>query len=233
MDISVIKRNMTGRTLLRAALAILIVGAGIYAFEQWGDQYISRLSSYVAEQGRAGILIFIAINAFATMVFVPQSVFSVMAGVLFGWKFGTAWASLAMTMGAIGAFLIARYGVKDWLRERFRDNRVYRKMQALSLAHPLHVISLSRLIPVIPFPLASYLLGVTEVRSLPYALLTWLCMLPETLFLASGGHLLNAGLSGRTSIEAAVVLGVAGLVLGVVAHRMKKKFLADEGEGEG
>lgn len=213
------------RICLKGLGVLLAAAVLIYSFEHWGDAWLSRLSAFVAEQGRGGIVIFIAVNALATMFLVPQSVFSIMAGVLFGWKYGTAWASAAMTLGAVGSFFIARYGVRDWLRERFRENAVFKKMQRLSRTHPVHVISLSRLIPVIPFPVASYLLGITEVRSLPYALLTWLCMLPETLFLASGGHLLHSGISGKTSIEAGVVLGVAGVALGVVIHRMKKKFL--------
>lgn len=192
---------------------------------------MSRLSAFVSEQGSLGLIVFMVVNAVATMFLVPQSLFSVAAGVLFGWKMGTVWTSVAMTGGAIGSFLIARYGVRDWLRIRFKDQVVFKKMQRLSRTHPLHVISLSRLIPVIPFPVASYLLGVTQVRSLPYALLTWLCMLPETLFLASGGHLLHSGIAhGRASWEAAAVLGVAGVTLAVVVHRMKKKFLESDDE---
>jgi uncharacterized membrane protein YdjX (TVP38/TMEM64 family) len=102
-------------------------------------------------------------------------------------------------------------------------------MQRLSLTHPFHVISLSRLIPVIPFPVASYMLGVTQVRSVPYALLTWLCMLPETLFLASGGHLLHAGIvHGRAAWEVVAVLLLAGVLLVVVTHKMRKNFFEGE-----
>jgi uncharacterized membrane protein YdjX (TVP38/TMEM64 family) len=133
-----------------------------------------------------------------------------------------------MTLGATGAFLAARYGVRDYIRARFEHHVIFMRMRRLSISHPLHVIAVSRLIPVLPFPLASYLLGVTEVRSLPYVLLTWLCMLPETLFLASGGHLLHSGITGRASMEAAVVLGVAGCALAVAVHRMKRKIVEDE-----
>lgn len=214
----------------RILLILVALGCCIFAFEHWGDQYMTRLSDYVADHGRTGIIIFVAVNALATMFLIPQAIFTVAAGALFGWKFGSAWASLAMTIGAVGSFFVARYGVRDWLRVKFHENEVFQKMLRLSKSHPLHVISLSRIIPIIPFPVASYLLGVTEVRSLPYALLTWMCMLPETLFLASGGHLLSSGISGdKGTIEAGVVLGVAGVILAVVIHRMKKKFL-EEGE---
>lgn len=230
MDTSKQLRGISWKNGLRLILILAVLGACIYAFEHWGQGGMSRLSEYVAAQGRAGIFIFIVANALATMFLLPQSFFTVAAGVLFGWKFGTVWASLGMTLGAIGSFFLARYGVREWLKHRFRENMIFKKMQSLSKTHPLHVISLSRIIPVIPFPLASYFLGVTEVRSLPYAVLTLICMLPETLFLASGGHLLHSGITqGRGSIEAGVMLGLAAILIGVAVHRVKKKFLESKG----
>lgn len=219
------KRQLPWKTILRGAAVMAALGGLSYVLEHWGDRYMSRLSSFVAAQGSLGPLVFIAVNALLTMLLIPQVLFTVAAGALFGWKLGTAYASLAMTLGAVGAFLVARYGVRERLQKKYADNLIYKKMQRLSRSHPLHVISLSRIIPVLPFPVTSYLLGITEVRSLPYALLTWLSMLPETVFLASGGHLLHSGITGRASMEAAVALGVAGVAVGVVVHRMKKKLL--------
>ncbi|QGY40926.1 hypothetical protein GM415_12560 [Pseudodesulfovibrio cashew] len=218
------------RRSARILLLFAVAGLLIYVFEHWGDRYMTRLTAYVASQGRLGVVIYIAANALGTMLLVPQGFFTVPAGMLFGWKLGALWASIGMTLGAVGAFFLARYGVRDHIHRMYKGNRVFVRLQQLSRLHPLHVISLSRIIPVIPFPVASYLLGVTEVRSLPYALLTWLAMLPETVFLASGGHLLHTGLSGKTSLEAGVALAVGGLALAVVVHRMKRKFL-NGGEG--
>lgn len=220
------KHGVAVRTILKGVVILALVGGISFGFEHFGGRYMTELTDYVAAQGRLGPVIFMIVNAIAIMFLLPQSLFSVAAGVLFGWKFGTLYASIAMTSGAVGSFFIARYGVRDWLRERFKDHVVYRKMQSLSLTHPLHVISLSRLIPVIPFPLASYLLGITHVKSVPYGLLTWLCMLPETLFLASGGHLLHSGIvHGKTQWEVAAIVCAAAAVLAIAAHRMKKKFL--------
>ncbi|MDD3312181.1 VTT domain-containing protein [Pseudodesulfovibrio sp.] len=225
------KRSVSRTMILKFALAFGLLGALSFAMEHWGEGYMTRLTAWVAAQGGLGPVLFIALNALMTMLLVPQVLFTVAAGALFGWKFGAAYASVGMTIGAVGAFLLARYGVRDRLRARYRDNSIYRRMQKLSRSHPLHLISLSRVIPVLPFPVTSYLLGITEVRSLPYAFLSWVCMLPETLFLASGGHLLNAGVTGRTSAEAAVVLVAAGAAVAVVVHRIKKKLL-EEGEGD-
>lgn len=214
------------KMMIKAGVLLVALGLLSFCFEHLGDKYMSWLSVFVTDQGALGPVVFMVVNGVATMLLVPQVLFSVLAGALFGWKLGTVYASIAMTCGAICSFFIARYGVRDWLRERYRDHVIFRKMQQLSLIHPLHVISLSRIIPVLPFPVTSYLLGLTQVRSLPYAFLTWACMLPETVFLASGGHLLHSGIvHGKAPWEVVGVLVVAGGVLAVVVHRMKKRFL--------
>jgi uncharacterized membrane protein YdjX (TVP38/TMEM64 family) len=222
------QRGAAWRTILKAVAVLAVVAGASYVMEHWGGGYMTRVSAFVAEQGRMAGGVFICLNILATMLMVPQVLFTVAAGALFGWKIGALVASAGMTLGATGAFLAARYGVRDYIRARFEHHVIFMRMRRLSISHPLHVIAVSRLIPVLPFPLASYLLGVTEVRSLPYVLLTWLCMLPETLFLASGGHLLHSGITGRASMEAAVVLGLAGCALAVAVHRMKRKIVEDE-----
>ncbi|WP_319585118.1 TVP38/TMEM64 family protein [uncultured Pseudodesulfovibrio sp.] len=214
--------------IIRFAVVLGLLGLLSLALEHWGERYMSRLTAFVAAQGRLAPLVFIVVNALMTLFLVPQVLFTVAAGALFGWKFGAVYASAGMTLGATMAFLLARYGVRERLRTRFEDHPAYRRMLSLSRVHPLHLVSLSRIIPVLPFPVTSYLLGITEVRCLPYVLLSWLAMLPETLFLASGGHLLSSGVRGHVSEGAAVALGVAGVAVAVAVHRVKKKFLADE-----
>lgn len=224
------KNTVPWTMLLKFGAAFGLLALFSLALEHWGDRYMSRLSDFVAAQGGRGPVLFIGLNALLTMLLVPQVLFTVAAGALFGWKLGTVYASIGMTIGAVGAFFLARHGVRDRLRARFADHPVYRRMLGLSRVYPLHLISLSRVIPVLPFPVTSYLLGITEVRSLPYALLSWACMLPETVFLASGGHLLISGLHGRASVEAAVALGVAGLAVALVVHRMKGKLMGEDEE---
>jgi uncharacterized membrane protein YdjX (TVP38/TMEM64 family) len=233
------KSPLSWPLIIKFAVVLGLLGLLSLALEHWGERYMSRVTEFVADQGELAPLVFIAVNALLTMFLVPQVLFTVAAGALFGWKFGAVYASAGMTVGATMAFLLARYGVRERLRARFADHAVYRRMLSLSRVHPLHLISLSRIIPVLPFPVTSYLLGITEVRCLPYALLSWLAMLPETFFLASGGHLLSSGVRGHVSVGAAVALGVAGVAVAYTVHRMKKTFLkdeADEGtecEGEG
>ncbi|MGE4421221.1 MAG: TVP38/TMEM64 family protein [Pseudodesulfovibrio sp.] len=225
------KTSLPWPMIIKFAVVLGLLGLLSLAMEHWGERYMSRVTDFVADQGSLAPLVFIAVNALMTMLLVPQVLFTVAAGALFGWKLGAAYASAGMTIGATMAFLLARYGVRERLRARFAHHPVYRRMLSLSRVHPLHLISLSRIIPVLPFPVTSYLLGITEVRSLPYALLTWASMLPETVFLASGGHLLSSGVRGHVPVGAVIALGVAGVAVAIVVHRIKKKFLEGEVNG--
>ncbi|MEZ7195992.1 TVP38/TMEM64 family protein [Pseudodesulfovibrio karagichevae] len=228
------KSPLSWPMIIRLAVVLGLLGLLSLAMEHWGERYMSRVTDFVADQGNLAPLVFIAVNALMSMFLVPQVLFTVAAGALFGWKLGAAYASAGMTIGATMAFLLARYGVRERLRARFAHHPVYRRMVSLSRVHPLHLISLSRIIPVLPFPVTSYLLGITEVRSLPYALLTWASMLPETVFLASGGHLLSSGVRGHVPVGAVIALAVAGVAVAIVVHRIRKRFLEgedDEGGG--
>ncbi|ADU62946.1 MAG: VTT domain-containing protein [Proteobacteria bacterium] len=216
------------RTILKVGAVLAVLGAVSWAMEHWGGGGMTLLSAFVAAQGSLAGAVFVTINAVAVMLLVPQSLFTVAAGAMFGWKLGGLLASIGMTIGALGAFLAARHGLRRVIVRRYGEHPVFRAMQRLSVSHPLRVLALSRLIPVMPFPATSYLLGIVSVRPLPFVFLTWLCMLPETLLLASGGHLLHSGITGRASVEAAVALLAAGVVLAVVVHRMKRRIVEAE-----
>lgn len=224
------QRGGAWRTIVKGGAVLAVLGAISWSMEHWGGGGMTRLFAFVAAQGSLAGAVFVVINAVAVMLLVPQSLFTVAAGAMFGWKLGGFLASIGMTIGASGAFLAARHGLRHVIVRRYGEHPVFRTMQRLSVSHPLRVMALSRLIPVMPFPATSYLLGLVPVRPLPFVLLTWLCMLPETLLLASGGHLLHSGITGRASVEAAVALLAAGVVLAVVVHRVKHRIV---GAGNG
>lgn len=121
------KLVVTWKTMARLAALLGVAGVAFWGVEHWGTGALSRLSAYVASLGWTGVLVFVAANAAAVMLFIPQVPFTVMAGALFGWKLGTVWASLAMTLGALCAFLLARYGVRERLEVRFSRNRIFQK----------------------------------------------------------------------------------------------------------
>ena len=224
------KRTATQRKgfveVIKAAAVVGCLVAVSYGMGSWGQVFIDGFSVRVADMGVWGPVAFMAVNALLIVLFMPQAVFSVAAGALFGWTLGVLWASLGMTIGATGAFFLARYGVRERLSSRFADNAAFMRIQKLSGVYPKSVVALSRLNPAMPFSLTSYALGVSRVRTASFTMLTWLCMLPETMILASGGRLLQVGIGGAGgAMEAFAVLCAAGIWLAVVAYWVKKRLV--------
>src|SRR6266481_9904150 len=68
--------------------------------------------------GALAPLAFIAIYIAACVLFLPGSILTIGAGVIFGVVRGTIYVSIAATLGATAAFLVGRYLARDWVSAR-------------------------------------------------------------------------------------------------------------------
>ena len=106
------------KALPRLLLALALT-AGIVlpiAYREHLDS--AALTAWVASAGAAGPLVFMAIYALATIVFLPGSLLTLAGGALFGPAWGTLYNLTAATLGAALAFLIARHLAADWVQTR-------------------------------------------------------------------------------------------------------------------
>lgn len=95
----------------------------------------------------------------------------------------------------------------------------------LSRRHPVKVLALSRIVPVVPYSVANYLWSVTRVKFIPYLVMSVLCLIPETVFLTAGGHILSAGVTrGTFNWELFAVLGVAAAVIFFLVRAVRKSL---------
>lgn len=212
------------RNRLIAFIVILFVVAVCLVLEKAAGGQVGRVVQWVQSLGPLGPAAFVGINALGIVIFLPQGVFSLAAGILFGWYWGTLYSLAGMTLGAFCAFLLARYAFRSRLNRHFGSEPMVIRMQDLSRSRPWHVLAVSRLVPVFHFALASYLLGLTEVRLLPFLVMSALCLVPETLLLASGGHLVISGLMHGLVHPVAVGALVAGVgALGVLLVVLGRK----------
>jgi uncharacterized membrane protein YdjX (TVP38/TMEM64 family)/rhodanese-related sulfurtransferase len=148
----------------------------------------------------------VVLFALATVLFVPGLLFGLAGGVLFGPVWGTLVSLAGATLGATAAFLIARYVSADWIRSR-AGGRLARLVSGVE-AEGWRFVALTRLVPLVPFNLLNYALGLTRIRLLPYVLTSLVCMIPGTLAYTWLGHAGREALSGN---DAAVRYGLGGL----------------------
>lgn len=197
------------------------------------ERTMQALDTWLNGLGGWGPVAFGMMYAVATVLFMPGSVLTIVAGALFGLWLGMLLASLAATTGAGLAFLIARYLARDqvarWARERPTFDAIDRAMGEGSWK----IVALLRLSPVIPFNLQNYLYGLTPIGFWPYLLTSWLAMLPGTLMYVYLGHIAGmavAGARGRTPAEW-VALGVgfvATIAVTVYITRLAKQKLQEQ-----
>ena len=108
---------------------------------------------------------------------------------------------LAATLGAISAFLVARYFARDG-RAAGRGRCALRRDRPRGRAQGRRIVFLLRLSPVFPFNLLNYALGLTRVRLWDYAVAS-LGMLPGTLLYVYSGKVVGevAALAGGGEVQ--------------------------------
>ncbi|MGH7415193.1 MAG: TVP38/TMEM64 family protein [Candidatus Rokuibacteriota bacterium] len=157
--------------------------------------------------GAWGPAVFIVLYVLATVLFLPGSVLTLGAGVVFGVIKGSVIVSISATLGATAAFLVGRYLARGWVARRIEGNARFKAIDAAVAREGWKIVGLTRLSPVFPFNLLNYAFGVTRVSLRDYLLASWIGMMPGTVMYVYLGSLagdlaaLGAGRRARTPAE--------------------------------
>jgi uncharacterized membrane protein YdjX (TVP38/TMEM64 family) len=176
-----------------AGLVALIVATRVLPVQAWLASFQDR----VRGRGVAGAVAYGAVYVVSALLFVPGSVLTIGAGLIFGLAWGTVLVSVASTTAAALAFLIARYVARARVGRLADRNEKFGAIDRAVAEQGWKVVALLRLSPLIPFSLSNYLYGLTPVRFAPYVLTSWIAMLPATFLYVYLGAAGNAAVSGR------------------------------------
>lgn len=217
------RRGWLKPVLLVAVLAAILVVAKVIGL---GDGLV-ELRAWILGLGPLGAVVFVLIYGIATTVALPASVLTVAAGAMFGSVLGVALVSVGATLGAAGAFALARWLARDSVSRWLAGNEKFRKLDALTERHGAIIVALTRLVPIFPFNLLNYGFGLTRVRFWTYLFWSWLCMLPGTVLYVVGADAFTRGLSEGRVPWALVGALVAALVILVLLVRYARRILAE------
>jgi len=158
---------------------------------------------------------FVVLYAVTTVALVPGGIFDLVGGAVFGPVFGSALDLLGGTLGASLAFLVARYIARDWAQAK-AGPRLQNVMRSVD-EEGWRFVAFVRLVPVIPYNIANYLLGVTRIPFPHYVLATLVFMTPSTVAYTWLGHASRQALAGDTeNIKYGLIaLGIVALVVGL------------------
>jgi uncharacterized membrane protein YdjX (TVP38/TMEM64 family)/rhodanese-related sulfurtransferase len=212
------------RTALRWVLGLVLLAAVGVALTQRGRFDVAALQAWVEAAGWAGPLLFMALYAVATVLFLPGAVITLAGGALFGPLWGTLWNLTGATVGAALAFLIARYLGADWVTRRAGP-----RMQRLNdgvAAEGWRFVAFVRLVPLFPFNLLNYALGLTRISFVTYLLATWVFMLPGAFAYTWLGHAGREALSGGDGLVRNVTIALSLLAAVALLPRLVRKLRA-------
>ncbi|MEO5377307.1 MAG: VTT domain-containing protein [Magnetococcus sp. DMHC-6] len=170
----------------RLFLVVLLVGGmvGAYCYRDLFDPL--QLELWTRRLGVGGMVGFVLLYAVATVLFLPGSILTLAGGAIFGPWLGGLLSLLGATLGAGLSFLIARYLAGEWVARRTRGN--LGRLLAGVESEGWIFVAFVRLVPIFPFNVLNYALGVTRIRFDHYLLTSGLCMAPGGLAYAWVGY---------------------------------------------
>lgn len=201
---------MVSNQRLKVAVLILVsmtlVAAPVEAQEAivnsgFNPQLLLRNAlQWVDDLGAIAPIAFILIYLVATVAFIPGSLLTLGAGVLFGIIQGSCYVFLGATLGATLAFLVGRYLARGWISQKIAGNQKFKAIDQAVGREGFKIVLLTRLSPVFPFNLLNYAMGVTGVSLKDYVLAS-VGMIPGTIMYVYIGSLAGslATIGGETS----------------------------------
>jgi len=210
------------RTILRGLLGLILLAAvgGAIAYRDQFDA--AALQAWVEGAGAAGPVVFMALYALATVLFLPGSVLTLAGGALFGPAWGTLWNLTGATLGASLAFLVARYLGADWVTRR-AGPRLQRLNDGVT-SEGWRFVAFVRLVPVFPFNLLNYALGLTRIPFLAYVLASWIFMLPGAIAYTWLGFAGREALAGGEGMIRNILIALALLAAVAFLPRFMRKL---------
>ncbi len=192
----------------------------------------SELQSLVSDNSFAAAAIFFLVYVLATSVSFPGALILTLAGgALFGLVQGTLLISFASTIGALFAFLVARYFLHDFVQNKFSD-RLTLINQKVEKEGAFYLLFL-RLVPAFPFFLVNLVMALTPIRAWTYYWVSQLGMLPATLIYVNAGTQIAkisspSDIASPSMIFAFILLGILPFITKGIISTLKNNRAYNE-----
>lgn len=191
-------RTSLNRVALAILFAILAYSLTLLPIVAW----LEALSVWRVTHPLAAPIAYALFVILATVLFVPGSATMMIAGFLFGFFPGAAYAAIAIPLGAQFAFAAGRWVARPWVREKVSASARMQAVEAALQNEAFLIIVLTRLSLIVPFNVLNYAYGATAVRAGTHLFATFIGMLPAVaLYVYLGTLARNIGqiLSGEAA----------------------------------
>ncbi|MDH3980201.1 MAG: TVP38/TMEM64 family protein [Gammaproteobacteria bacterium] len=235
----------TGSVAWGIIVSVLFVAGMLGVLLLFGvDEQVLRLLTWLDAQGGWASLLFMLIIAAVVVLLLPGVLFTLGAGFVFGVMEGAVYVVTGTTLGAMIAFLIARYLFGERAtRFVLRHNKL--KLVSEELApQGWKIVMLTRLVPFFPFKLSNYFFGLMPFTLRGFTGGTFLGIIPFSVHnvylgsIAADIATLGTRNTDRTPLEWGLYGAGFFVAVGVViyfnrlARRALTRYTEAGGEGE-
>lgn len=200
--------------LLAAGIAVALVNRELFD--------INLVKENLDKLGIYAPILFIGLYILGTLFFLPGSLLTLAGGALFGPWLGTLYNLTGATLGATLAFMLSRYIGSEWVQQK--ASGFLQKILDGVESEGWRFIAFVRLVPLFPFNLLNYALGLTRIKLLPYMLTTWICMFPGCFAYSWLGHAGSEAASGSENTMQNILIAIALLAVVIYIPRVLKKI---------
>jgi uncharacterized membrane protein YdjX (TVP38/TMEM64 family) len=205
------------------------------------QEILRNALQWIDNLGTVGAIAFIGLYIVATVAFLPGSILTLGAGVVFGVFWGSVYVFIGATLGATAAFLVGRYLARNLVAQKIADNQKFAAIDQAVGKEGLKIVLLTRLSPVFPFNLLNYAFGITGVSLKDYVIGS-VGMIPGTImyvYIGSlAGNLAMIGTEGQPTNPTVqwtirIVGFLATVAVTIYVTRIARKALEEEVEVRG
>lgn len=223
-----IKKNTKLLIFCLIIIAILILNH-IFGWSEYlsDSENLRFLSDMINDHFAMAALIYMGLTIVSCVVLaLPGVTFAILAGVIFGPWWGTLFCLIATTIGAVIAFIVGRFFLKDSIKPMVAQNALLKKILFDEAGRSdIVLLAITRLVPLFPYNIQNFAYGITDISLAHYSLYTFIFMIP-------GVALYTIGTAGFTSDENRwLYFGIAAALLVLVMFLgwfVKKKYLGNE-----
>lgn len=210
-------------------VALVLIGNHHFGWSAYlsDADHLSFLTNMVEEHKMLAFWVYVGVTIVGCVILaLPGVTFAILSGMLFGPWLGILACLIATTIGAMAAFLVGRFFLKDAVKPMLEKNKIMKKL--LFSDNPKNdviILMITRMVPIFPYNLQNFAYGITDISFAKYSILTFAFMFPGVSFYTIGAAGLTAESGRGMYFVVAAVLAVIVTMAGVL---IKKKYLGDD-----
>lgn len=168
------------RILSTLAITLFIISAALF------QHHAPNILHGIKDLGWFAPILFLLLYSLATLLLLPTLILTLAGGALFGPLLGLPLNLLGATLGAALAFCISRHWTAGWfaLQKESKMNKFILGVEKKGWKF----VALLRLLPIVPFNLVNYGLGLTQIKFSHYIIATFIFIIPAEIIYTYLGY---------------------------------------------